>query len=1338
MSEKKPYFIGLDVGTDSVGFAAADEDYRLLRLGGKTVWGMRLFDEAQTAESRRMSRTARRRLARRNQRLELLRAFFAAELDRVDPHFLTRMKESGLWEEDKTTGTAFSLFAGEEYTDKDFHREYPTAYHLRHRLLHEDGPFDVRLVYLALHHLFKNRGHFLFDIGEDDGGDDTAEELRAAAEGSLALSVDGLDDPEIVRIVGDRKTGIRQKKAALSDRLRMGDCSFDGEDGKERDEKQSKACREALVGLLCGGSVSAGDLFCDPELKKEKKKLCLTDAGFEEAVAELSDRLGDRTDVLLYAKRFYDTAIVAGITGSYDYLCDYKIAEYECHKAQLKELKTYIRTYGDDALYRTFFNLRSEKLANYAAYSGYRKADEIFSADRDSFYGFLKKNLPQTDTEIYREILQAIENKTYLPKLRTSENGMIPCALLKKEVEGILKKAQGWLPFLSERDAEGLSVSEKLLAAFSFRIPYYVGPLNASGHSPNAWIVRKEGKILPWNFDAMVDLPASAEQFVRRMTAKCNYTGEDVLPKDSLLYSEFCVLNEINLIKINGNPLPHKVKTELYRALFVGQSAPVTKKKIRDWLLSEGMIGAGDEIGGVDDRLTSGLSSYHRLKRILQKLGAGGRDRVEDMIVHIVLFGDDRALLRQWIDRYFPELSEEDRKYASRLRFGGWGSLSRALLTEIAGTDTQTGTVMTVMERLREEEVNLSALMGKRYTYGDAIEAYRRQREGNGAQSLDEMIDALYVSPKIRRSIRQTVRIVREITDKAGTVPEKIMIEVPRDQNGKNEKKATVSRKARLLSLYESCGEQANELYAELQAVEEDRLRQDRLYLYYTQFGKCMYSGEKIDLAKLNDQNCYDIDHIFPRSRIKDDSLDNRVLVRAELNREKTNDYPLRPQIREARQPFWKSLLDKGAISRKKYDRLIRRTPLTDEELSAFVNRQLVETRQSAKALAEILDVLYPETCIVYSKAGNVTDFRHFFDIRKCRDINDCHHAVDAYLNIVVGNFFHTRFTERFFAHIATENYSLNPEALYGHAVAGAWIPGERGSIATVKEMLRRGDMLYTEQPHEQGGALYDLQLMKKGKGQVPRKEGLDPERYGAYNKAAGAYFALVEHTKKEKRVRTIEAVYLYSRARYEADPEAYAASEWGCEDPRVILRKIYVNTLLEADGGLCYLRGRSGNQLIVMPAYQLRVSPTEEAALKEMLKYVSLCDEARRDDIPVGRMAVSAEKNEKLYEMFVSKLRAPAYARFFKAALKTLENGREAFAELPLAGQCRALREILKFFRCDMQHPDLKSIGGPGTAGVIMKNKEITAWQSAYLLHQSPAGLYRRRVDLKTVGNKA
>ena len=37
-------------------------------------------------------------------------------------------------------------------------------------------------------------------------------------------------------------------------------------------------------------------------------------------------------------------------------------------------------------------------------------------------------------------------------------------------------------------------------------------------------------------------------------------------------------------------------------------------------------------------------------------------------------------------------------------------------------------------------------------------------------------------------------------------------------------------------------------------------LRRDKLYLYYTQMGKCMYSGEPIDLERLDTD--YDIAHI--------------------------------------------------------------------------------------------------------------------------------------------------------------------------------------------------------------------------------------------------------------------------------------------------------------------------------------------------------------------------------------------------------------------------------------------------------------------------------------------
>lgn len=40
----------------------------------------------------------------------------------------------------------------------------------------------------------------------------------------------------------------------------------------------------------------------------------------------------------------------------------------------------------------------------------------------------------------------------------------------------------------------------------------------------------------------------------------------------------------------------------------------------------------------------------------------------------------------------------------------------------------------------------------------------------------------------------------------------------------------------------------------------------------------------------------------------------------------------------------WKYLKDKGLISEKKFNRLTRTEPFTDDELAGFINRQLVET----------------------------------------------------------------------------------------------------------------------------------------------------------------------------------------------------------------------------------------------------------------------------------------------------------------------------------------------------------------------------------------------------------
>ena len=83
----RDYYLGLDIGTDSVGYAAAAPDYRLLKYRGEPMWGVMTFEEGHNAAERRSFRTARRRLERRKQRLALLQELFAGEIGKIDSDF---------------------------------------------------------------------------------------------------------------------------------------------------------------------------------------------------------------------------------------------------------------------------------------------------------------------------------------------------------------------------------------------------------------------------------------------------------------------------------------------------------------------------------------------------------------------------------------------------------------------------------------------------------------------------------------------------------------------------------------------------------------------------------------------------------------------------------------------------------------------------------------------------------------------------------------------------------------------------------------------------------------------------------------------------------------------------------------------------------------------------------------------------------------------------------------------------------------------------------------------------------------------------------------------------
>ena len=64
------------------------------------------------------------------------------------------------------------------------------------------------------------------------------------------------------------------------------------------------------------------------------------------------------------------------------------------------------------------------------------------------------------------------------------------------------------------------------------------------------------------------------------MTNKCTYLlGKDVVAKNSLIYSHFMVLNELNNLSVCGNKISVQVKQDIYRELFQ-RHTKVSKKML--------------------------------------------------------------------------------------------------------------------------------------------------------------------------------------------------------------------------------------------------------------------------------------------------------------------------------------------------------------------------------------------------------------------------------------------------------------------------------------------------------------------------------------------------------------------------------------------------------------------------------------------------------------------------------------------------------------------------------------------------------------------------------------
>lgn len=1335
------YHIGLDIGTSSIGWAVIGDDFKIKRKKGKNLIGVRLFKEGDTAAERRSFRTQRRRLNRRKWRLKLLEEIFDPYMAEVDEYFFARLKESNLSPKDSNKKYLGSLLFP-DISDSNFYDKYPTIYHLRRDLMEKDKKFDLREIYLAIHHIVKYRGNFLEKVPAKNYKNSGAsigfllEEVNSLykdiiGDESVAILNSGKFE-DVEKIILDEETRNLDKQKSVGKLL--------------VEDKKKKNIVTAFSKAILGYKFNIEDLLLIES--DEKNKLTFNDENIDDIFNELSHSLDDnQMDLLTKTREIYFKFKLNMIVPTGYTLSESMIEKYEMHKAHLKMYKEFINT----------LNAKDRKILK-NAYSDYINNEKAKAANaQENFYKTIKKTIKDNNSDTAKKIIGLIDEGNFMPKQRTGENGVIPHQLHQIELDRIIENQAKYYPWLAEENPVEKNrkfAKYKLDELVTFRVPYYVGPLVDKTESNKneketkfAWMVRKaKGTITPWNFENLVDRTESANRFIKRMTSKDTYIiGEDVLPASSLLYEKFKVLNELNNIKVNKKKLDVEQKQHVYLDLFT------TRKNVTKDNLATSLNCDVESITGLSDneKFNSSLSSYIDLKAILGNAvdDCNKNKDLEKIIEYSTIFEDGNIYKEKLSE--ISWLTDEQIEKLSNIHFKGWGRLSKKLLTQITNENGER-----IIDALWNTSNNFIQIISD-----ESIQVKLAEINGEYADksNLEDILDEAYTSPQNKKAIRQVMKVVEDIEKAMKCKPTSIAIEFTR-RKGKS--KLTNTRYKKISETYEKITDELISEYelGKLQSKLDSKANnmRDIYYLYFMQLGRDMYTGEKINIDELHQY--YDIDHIFPRSFIKDNSLNNRVLTRKEINNNEKADRTAADLYAVKMGDFWRKLRKQGLITEKKYKNLLTRTDSIDKYTKqSFIKRQLVETSQVVKMAANILQDKYSNTKIIEVRARLNSDLRKEYELIKNREVNDYHHAIDGYLTIFIGQYLYKTYPKlrsyfvyddfkkldsNYLKHMDKFNFiwkleDKKAEDVYDN-VNNEFILNVPKMKDYIQKIYNYKYMLISKEVTTESGAFYkETKYKAGGMNLIPIKQNKPINIYGGYKEKRNSYMMLVKIKKKKETIYKIVGIprllsdeldRLNTMSEKQLLLETIARTSLSKTEQnfKIILDKIYYSQLV-IDGNQKYTLG---SVIYKHNAMQLHLS-------KQALEILAVGKTKSREVKDEELIAVYEEillVVNKYFELYdISKFR------------QKLNDGLEIFKELPIyniyennkikkIGKFEVLNRILIGLHANAARADL-SVLGFKDLGKLQVNGGIKLSPDAKLIYQSPTGIFSRAVRVKDLG---
>ncbi len=277
-----------------------------------------------------------------------------------------------------------------------------------------------------------------------------------------------------------------------------------------------------------------------------------------------------------------------------------------------------------------------------------------------------------------------------------------------------------------------------------------------------------------------------------------------------------------------------------------------------------------------------------------------------------------------------------------------------------------------LLPHLREGMIYSDACKNAGYNHSESITKEENEnRKLTLIKDLEIIKPNTLKNPTVEKILNQLINLLKSLNEEGHNFDE-IRIELARDLKKNAKQRQSITKRNR-------------ENEGENKAIEEELLKHEfkqvskkdkEKYKLWKEFkGVSPYEPNKrIELGELFDKALYEIEHIIPKSRLFDDSFNNKTIARTHINKEKDN------------QTAYDYMKSKSDEIFEQYIECIKSTPLSHTKKNYFrtegkdipddfINRQLNETRYIT---SETLKLLKQVCRNVYSTSGTVTDYlRH-------------------------------------------------------------------------------------------------------------------------------------------------------------------------------------------------------------------------------------------------------------------------------------------------------------------------------------------------------------------------